>query len=60
MITDHQISTLCDVARSAGTDLSADKLASLEGLIASGYVAAAETPAGQAVLDERGVGANES
>lgn len=71
MDDDQKIAMLCDVAKSAGTDLSATNKALLPGLIASGHVAPADTPdhvhprykltpAGQAVLDARGVGANES
>ncbi len=71
MDDDQKIAALCEVARSAGTDLSATNKALLPDLIASGHVAPADTPdnahprykltpAGQAVLDERGVGANES
>ncbi len=69
--SDADISVMVDVARSAGTMLSADKQARLSDLIAAGLIEPAKsndgegeryklTPQGQAVLDERGVGANES
>lgn len=70
-MNDSEVAALVEVARSAGTGLSRDGLALLGDLIARGYVAQTAdqdggnprhkvTPAGQAVLDERGVGANES
>jgi hypothetical protein len=69
-ITDSDVSVLVDVARSAGTMLTDDKQARLTQLIEVGLVAPAApdagsaryqlTPKGQSVLDDRGVGANES
>ncbi|MBB5047413.1 hypothetical protein HNR60_002168 [Rhodopseudomonas rhenobacensis] len=69
--SDRTISTLVEIARSAGLDLNPaqqDKLAQLlgDGLIElageSGTATPryAVTPKGQSVLDERGIGANES
>jgi len=71
MVSDGEVAALVEVARSAGTDLSRDKQSLLPGLIERGYVAPASggdgihpryrlTASGQAILDERGVGANES
>ena len=70
-ISDDDISVLVDIARAAGTDLSDDKRARLPALLDRGLVASASsgmaegdrymlTSAGQAVLDARGVGANEA
>jgi hypothetical protein len=75
-MTDHEpsdsdISVMVDIARSAGTMLSGDKQTRLPALLEAGLIEAAAskdgegdryklTPQGQAVLDERGVGANES
>lgn len=69
--SDDDISVMVDVARAAGTMLSDDKQRRLPGLVAAGLVEPTAsndgegdryklTPQGQAVLDERGVGANES
>jgi hypothetical protein len=67
MLTDHQISILVDIASSGGAALPPERLSDLVDLIAAGYVEGDEgnnlyrlTAKGQAVLDERGVGANES
>ncbi len=69
--SDDDISVMVDVARAAGTTLSDDKRMRLSGLVEAGLIEAATsndgeadryklTPLGQSVLDERGVGANES
>ena len=69
--SDSDVSIMVDVARAAGTTLSDDKLRRLPALVEAGLVEAATsndgegdryklTPQGQAVLDARGVGANES
>lgn len=68
MPTDQQISILVDVARLGGADLPPQRLNGLLDLAAQGYVRAKPgsgdryelTAKGQAALDERGVGANES
>ena len=68
---DSDISVMVDVARSAGTMLSDEKRMKLPALVEAGLIEAATsndgegdryklTPQGQAVLDARGVGANES
>ena len=68
---DSDISVMVDVARSAGTMLSDEKRMKLSALVEAGLIEAATsndgegdryklTPQGQAVLDARGVGANES
>jgi hypothetical protein len=69
---DSGISALVDIARTAGLDLNADQRLELERLISDGLVAelAAEpssgrpkfkvTGKGQRLLDDRGIGANES
>lgn len=69
--SDSDVSIMVDVARAAGTTLSDDKRRRLPALVEAGLVEAATsndgegdryklTPQGQAVLDARGVGANES
>lgn len=71
MIDDTEIAVMVDIARSAGADLTGDKSTVVDGLIAKGLVAEKDsavtakaryriTPQGQALLDDRGVGANES
>lgn len=68
MPTDQQISIMCDVARSGGADLPREHLAELLALISDDYVEGSDcfadqyqlTSKGQALLDERGVGANEA
>jgi hypothetical protein len=69
---DRDLSVLVDIARSAGSDLNPAQRAKLDALLAAGLievVAQAEaakptryrlTRQGQHVLDERGIGANES
>ncbi|HEY0330329.1 MAG TPA: hypothetical protein VGC77_14685 [Rhodopseudomonas sp.] len=68
---DRSISVLVEIARSAGIDLTAAQRAKLDQLLADGLIEraapAASEPAryavtrkGQGVLDERGIGANES
>jgi hypothetical protein len=71
-ISDAGIAVMCDIARSAGADVAADKKAELDRLVASGFVehrvdgSGVESPGyavtrkGQRVLDARGVGVNES
>lgn len=70
-MNDSEVAAMVEVARSAGAGLSRDGRALIGGLIAQGFVAETAdadggnprlkvTPAGQSVLDERGVGANES
>ncbi|MET0710251.1 MAG: hypothetical protein ABWY64_05345 [Tardiphaga sp.] len=71
-ISDTGIAVMCDIARASGLDLDDNKQAVLDGLIADGLVEvskAAEpdegtkfaiTRKGQRLLDERGVGVNES
>ena len=71
-VTDAGIAIMCDIARASGLDLDADKQAVLDRLIADGLVEISEpakaseatryavTPRGQRLLDERGVGVNES
>lgn len=71
MASDGEVAAMVEIARSAGAGLSRDGRALIGGLIARGYVAETVDPtggnprlkvtaAGQSVLDERGVGANES
>jgi hypothetical protein len=75
MVTDEQISIMCDIVKSGGGDLPPAKLAALPAIIpaiiAGGLVertagdnASVEkyklTCKGQKLLDDRGVGANES
>ena len=70
MVSDTEIAALVEIARSAGAGLSREGRALVGDLMARGYVAETDrsgdivrlkvTPAGQSVLDERGVGANES
>jgi hypothetical protein len=69
---DQGLSVLVDVARSAGTDLNAAQRAKLDALLAAGLIEVvapadareptryAVTRQGQSLLDERGIGANES
>jgi predicted transcriptional regulator len=71
-ISDTGIAVMCDIARASGLDLDDDKQAVLDRLIADGLVAKSSaakpaeaakfevTPKGQRMLDERGVGVNES
>lgn len=71
-ISDSGIAVMCDIARASGLDLDADKQAELDRLVADGLVeiSAPAQPAegakfaltskGQRLLDQRGVGANES
>jgi len=71
-VSDTGIAVMCDIARASGLDLDADKQKVLDGLIADGLVEVSKaaktsegtkfavTPKGQRLLDERGVGANES
>jgi hypothetical protein len=65
LITDQEISLLCDVLEGRGADLNADKRKSLDQLIAKGFVVAADqessvkyklTGKAQQLLAERGVG----
>lgn len=70
--SDQSISVMVDIARMSGLDLNPAQRLELDHLIAEGLVAkissadaveAAKykvTPKGQKVLDDRGVGANES
>ena len=71
MATDSEVAAMVEIARSAGSGLSRDGRALVGQLIEQGYVAETAdsdggnprlkvTPAGQSVLDERGVGANKS
>jgi hypothetical protein len=69
---DQGISVLVDIARTEGLDLNAGQRRELDGLIAQGLVAALPpgppsgsakyrvTSKGQRLLDDRGIGANES
>lgn len=71
-ISDSGIAVMCDIARASGLDLNDDKQIVLDQLIADGLVEQssaaktteatkfAVTPKGQHLLDERGVGVNES
>jgi hypothetical protein len=69
-ISDAGIAVMCDIARLAGADIAPDQRAELDRLVADGFVepkpdspdraAYAITPKGQRVLDDRGVGVNES
>ncbi|MDB5503572.1 MAG: hypothetical protein JWR89_3474 [Tardiphaga sp.] len=71
-ISDTGIAVMCDIARASGLDLNADKRAVLDRLIVDGLVEVSKaakpteatkfaiTPKGQRLLDDRGVGANES
>jgi predicted transcriptional regulator len=71
-ISDTGIAVMCDIARASGLDLDNDKQVVLNQLIADGLVSEssaakateatkfAVTPKGQRLLDERGVGVNES
>jgi hypothetical protein len=71
-ISDTGIAVMCDIARASGLDLNADKQAVLDRLIAGGLVEISKsakpnegakfaiTRTGQRLLDDRGVGANES
>lgn len=71
MPTDTQISIMCDIAKSAGADLTPEKAAALPDLVAKGLIEPAAsdntgndryklTATGQKLLDDRGVGANEA
>ena len=71
-VSDSGIAVMCDIARASGHDLNDDKQRVLDQLIADGLVEVssaakateatkfAVTSKGQQVLDERGVGVNES
>ena len=71
-ISDSGIAVMCDIARASGLDLDDNKQAVLNQLIADGLVTESSaakateatkfevTPKGQRLLDERGVGVNES
>jgi hypothetical protein len=71
-VSDTGIAMMCDIARASGLDLNADKQAVLKRLIADGLVEISKlagptegtkfaiTRKGQRLLDDRGVGANES
>lgn len=71
-ISDTGIAVMCDIARASGLNLDDDKQAVLNQLIADGLVSEssaanateatrfAVTPKGQRLLDDRGVGVNES
>ncbi|MDB5567646.1 MAG: hypothetical protein JWP84_4212 [Tardiphaga sp.] len=71
-VSDTGIALMCDIARASGLDLNADKQAVLKRLIADGFVEISKsarptegtkfaiTRKGQRLLDDRGVGANES
>jgi predicted transcriptional regulator len=65
LITDQEISVLCDVLNGSGANLNADKGKVLDQLIAKGFVVPAEqespvkyklTGKAQQLLAERGVG----
>jgi hypothetical protein len=68
MPTDQQIAVMCDIAKSGGADLNEKRLPDVLALVASDYVERikdsvelyALTDKGQALLDERGAGVNES
>jgi len=69
---DRGLSVMVDIARNAGTDLNAAQRAKLDALLAAGLIELvapadaleptryAVTRQGQSLLDERGIGANES
>lgn len=71
-LDDQAISVLVDIARTAGADLNPSQRLKLDELLATALVERivppahseperyAVTPAGQRLLDERGIGANES
>ncbi|MDB5618817.1 hypothetical protein [Tardiphaga sp.] len=71
-ISDTGIAVMCDIARASGLDLDDNKKSELDRLIADGFVEVSRpanpnegikfaiTPKGQRLLDDRGVGANES
>jgi hypothetical protein len=65
MPNDDQIAALVEIARSAGSSMSEGQKNEIGHLVALGLVEPGSenyrlTPAGQKVLDDRGVGANES
>lgn len=71
MATDEQISIMCDIARSGRADLTPQKAAALPPMVAEGLIEPTSdlegsvekyqiTPKGQRLLDDRGVGVNES
>lgn len=68
MCTNQQVSIMCDIARTGGIDLRAEHFSDVLDLIALNCVEADDgsetrfklTTEGQALLDERGVGLNES
>ena len=71
-ISNTGIAVMCDIARASGLDLDDDKQAVLDRLIADGLVEVSQTAKptegtkfavtskGQRLLDQRGVGVNES
>ncbi len=71
-ISNTGVAMMCDIARASGLDLDDDKQAVLDGLIADGMVEVSQkakpteatrfavTSKGQRLLDQRGVGVNES
>jgi len=71
-LADQGISVLVDIARTSGADLTTGQRLELDHLISEGLAAVQSpadpsgrrsyqvTPKGQRLLDERGVGANES
>jgi DNA-binding MarR family transcriptional regulator len=70
-IDDTEVAVMCDIARASGLDLDANKQKVVDRLIADGLVETSHgdapahvklvvTPEGQRLLDDRGVGVNES
>jgi hypothetical protein len=69
---DQGLSVLVDIARNGGTDLNSAQRSKLDALLAAGLIEVvspadtlepsryAVTRQGQSLLDERGIGANES
>jgi predicted transcriptional regulator len=65
MPTDNQIAAMVEIAQSAGSALSKQQKSEIDTLIKAGLVERSLekyqlTSAGQKVLDDRGVGANEA
>jgi hypothetical protein len=65
MPNDNQIAAMVEIAQSAGSALSEQQKSEIDALIKAGLVERSLekyglTPAGQKVLDDRGVGANEA
>ena len=63
LITDQEISIICDILEGWGANLNEDKMKALDELIAKGFVVPAESSAkykltdkAQQLLAERGVG----